>query len=226
MLGWIICREGKGRPTLERRCVGGVWFWVLEGPSAVGWQQRRLWNAALREMARRGVRRAVLQGVDAAIPAACGIAAVEPSALRFALLPRLLSWVDREWGLRLGSAAVLLSADSSGADTWHAAVELSRRVRYVWLDTGPGQALLEEELRGTLGLGTGGGSPVLEVCLAAEARGGLPTLYLGRGCGAQQRLTLDAPGLEGTEESMLCALFQAEKLSIQDIQVRFVEFRA
>ena len=226
MLGWIICREGKGRPTLERRCVGGVWFWVLEGPPAVGWRQRRLWNAALREMARRGVHRAVLQGVDAAIPAACGIIAVDSVGLRRSLLPQLLSWVDREWGLQLGSAAVLLSADSSGTDTWHAAVELSRRARYVTLDTGPGQAILEEELRSTLGLGTGGGRQVLEVCLAAEARGGLPTLYLGHGCGGQQHLTLAAPGLEGVEESMLCALFQAEKLPIQDIQVRFVEFRA
>lgn len=225
MLGWIICRERNGA-ELEARMVWGVPFLVLETPAPRRRRDRRVLAAALREMARRGVRRTVVQGLEIPGLDAFGMTPVDPSALRAALLPQLLGWVDREWGLRLGSASVLLSADSSGADTWRAAVELSRRVRYVWLDTGPGQGALEEALRGRLGLGTGGGKAVLEVCLAERARTSLPQLHLGRGCGARQRLDVWAPQLPGAEESMLCAIFQAEKLPIQDIQVRFVEFRA
>ena len=142
------------------------------------------------------------------------------------MLPQLLTWVDREWRLGLKSGAVLLTADSSGRETLRAAVELTRRARYVLLDTGPGQAALEEELRQGLGLGMGGGPAVLEVGLGRRVRGGIPALYLGRGCGARQRLAVWSSQLPEAEESMLCALFLAEKLAIGDIQVRFVEFRA
>ena len=168
----------------------------------------------------------MVQGGELPELAAFGILPLDPFPLRLALLPKLLTWVDREWSLGLKSASVLLSADSSGGETLRAALELTRRARYVLLDTGPGQAALEAELHQRLGLGSGGGPAVLEVGLGQRVRGGIPSLYLGRGCGAQQRLTVWSARLPEAEESMLCALFLAEKLSIGDIQVRFVEFRA
>ena len=51
-------------------------------------------------------------------------------------------------------------------------------------------------------------------------------LYLGCGCAARQRLALWTPQLPEEEEGLLCALFQAEKLQKEDIQIQFVEFRA
>lgn len=225
MLGWIICREGTCE-KLKTRTVCGVPFLVLETPAPRRWRERRVLTAALRKMAQWGVRRAVVQGGELPELAAFGILPLDPFPLRLALLPKLLTWVDREWSLGLKSAAVLLSADSSGGETLRAARELARRARYVLLDTGPGQAALEAELHQRLGLGSGGGPAVLEVGLGQRVRGGIPSLYLGRGCGAQQRLTVWSARLPEAEESMLCALFLAEKLSIGDIQVRFVEFRA
>ena len=225
MLGWIICRE-EACMTLEEQVVCGVPFVRLETPVPRRRRERRMLSAALREMARRGVRRTVMQGEMISGLAAFGIVPVDPAALRCAMLPQLVAWVDREWELRLSKAAVLLSADSSGGDTRRAAAELSRRARYVWLDTGPGQAALEDELRTAFGLGMGGGRAVLEVCLGECAKSGAPQLHLGRGCAARQRVTMWAEGLADAEESLLCAVFQAEKLPIQDIQVRFVEFRA
>ncbi|MBE6919707.1 MAG: hypothetical protein E7469_08500 [Ruminococcaceae bacterium] len=225
MLGWIICGEER-RITLERQVVGGLPFWVLRVPHRRRWLAARGFTAALREMARRGVRRVVVQGGEVPELALFGMTAVEPWPLRRALLPQLLDWAEREWQLPLRTSAVLLSADSSGADTCRAARLLCQRARYVLLDTGVGQAELEARLRSTEGLGVGGGKPVLEVCLRAESRSGVPVLYLGRGCAAQQRLELTASGLENGEESLLCALFQAEKLPIEEIHIRFVEFRA
>jgi len=121
--------------------------------------------------------------------------------------------------------AVVLRADASDAAAWQAALTLSRMARYVHLDTGPGQDALAARLRRTVGLGSGGGEPVLEVCLGHKSGGVRPALYLGRQSAARQRLELWTPQLQG-EESLLCALFQAEKLQIEDIQIRFVEFRA
>lgn len=225
MLGWIICREGKCE-KLQVRIVCGVPFLVLETPIPRRRRERRALRAALRKMAQVGVRRAVVQGGALPELAAFGILPLDPFPLRLALLPQLLTWVDREWRLGLSRAAVLLSADSSGSETLRAAVELTRRARYVLLDTGSGQDALEEELRQRFGLGMGGGPAVLEIGLGRRVRGGIPTLYLGRGCESKQRLTVWSSQLPEAEESMLCALFLAEKLSIRDIQVRFVEFRA
>lgn len=225
MLGWIICGEER-RVTLERQTVCGVSFWLLRAPHRRRWLAARAFTAALREMARQDVHRVVVQGGEVPELALFGMTAVEPWPLRRALLPQLLDWAEREWQLPLRTSAVLLSADSSGADTCRAAKLLCRRARYVLLDTGVGQAELEAQLRSTEGLGVGGGKPVLEVCLRAEPCGGVPTLLLGRGCAARQRLELTAPGPENREESLLCALFQAEKLPIGEIHIRFVEFRA
>ena len=225
MLGWIICRD-DGAVTLEEREVGGVGVLLLQIPRQTGWRQRRRLRKMLGELARRGVRRAVVQGGEVPELAEFGILPVDSFPLRRAMLPKLLRWVDREWRLDLAGAAVMLRSDVSDAAAWQAALAISRQARYVHLDTGPGQARLEERLRRTVGLGRGGAEPVLEICLGRQSGGGRPALHLGCGCGARQRLTLWTPQLPEGEESLLCALFQAEKLQIEDIQIRFVEFRA
>ena len=225
MLGWIICRD-SGAVMLEEREVGGVGVLLLQIPRQTGWWQRRRLRKMLGELARRGVRRAVVQGGEVPELAEFGILPVDSFPLRRALLPKLLRWVDREWRLDLAGAAVMLRSDVSDAAAWQAALAISRQARYVHLDTGPGQARLEERLRRTVGLGRGGAEPVLEICLGRQSGGGRPALHLGCGCGARQRLTLWTPQLPEGEESLLCALFQAEKLQIEDIQIRFVEFRA
>ena len=225
MLGWIICDDGGG-VTLEDRTVGGIGVLVLHVPRQTGRRQRRRLKKMLGELARRGVRRAVVQGGAMPELAEFGIRPVDSFPLRRAMLPQLLRWVDREWQLDLAGAAVMLRSDASDADAWQAALTLSRQTRYVHLDTGPGQALLEERLRRTVGLGRGGSEPVLEVCLGRQSGGGRPALYLGYGCAARQRLALWTPQLPEEEEGLLCALFQAEKLQIEDIQIQFVEFRA
>ena len=225
MLGWIICRD-SGAVTLEEREVGGVGVLLLQIPRQTGWRQRRRLRKMLGELARRGVRRVVVQGGEVPELAEFGILPVDSFPLRRALLPKLLRWVDREWQLDLAGAAVMLRSDVSDAAAWQAALAISRQARYVHLDTGPGQARLEERLRRTVGLGRGGAEPVLEICLGRQSGGGRPALHLGCGCGARQGLTLWTPQLPEGEESLLCALFQAEKLQIEDIQIRFVEFRA
>ncbi len=225
MLGWIICREGRcGR--LQRRLVCGVPFLALEVPRVCRGKDRRRLAAALREMARCGVRRAVVQGGVLPELAAFGMLPVDPFALRTALLPQLLAWIERAQGWDLKKETVLLSADSSGDTVWRAAVELSRRARYVLVDTGPGQTVLEEALRQRLGISAGGGEALLEVCMGSCPRSRLPQLHLGVGCAQRQRLDLWWPKLPEAEESMLCALFLAEKIPIKEIYVRFVEFRA
>lgn len=224
MLGWIICREGH-RPALEERRVGGVDFLVLQTPRPDSRRQRHRLHRLLREMARRGVRRAVVQGGDVPELAQWGILPVDSVPLRRALLPQLLQWADGAWQLGLPQGAVVLRADASDAAAWQAALTLSRMARYIHLDTGPGQDALAARLRRTVGLGSGGGEPVLEVCLGQKSGGVRPALHLGRQSAARQRLELWTPQLQG-EESLLCALFQAEKLQIEDIQIRFVEFRA
>ena len=225
MLGWIICRDGDG-VILEEQEVGGMRVLVLHIPRQTGWRQRRRLRKMLGELARRGVRRAVVQGGTVPELAEFGIRPVDSFPLRRALLPQLLRWVDREWQLGLDGAAVMLRSDVSDAAAWQAALALSRQVRYVHLDTGPGQSLLEERLRRAVGLGRGGAEPVLGICLGRQSGGGRPALHLGCGCGARQRLALWTPQRPEGEEGLLCALFQAEKLQIEDIQIRFVEFRA
>ena len=85
---------------------------------------------------------------------------------------------------------------------------------------------MEDALRRELGLSAKGGRPMLEVCMGSRGRSGLPQLHLGRNCAQRQRLDLWYPKLPEMEESMLCALFLVEKIQIEEICVRFVEFRA
>ena len=224
MLGWIICREGK--PIPPERCVcEGVIFWRLYTPLPHRRRERRFLTSALREMYRRGVRRAVVEGDIKDEVMRAGILPVEVSILRQALLPQLLTWVDREWQLDLRRSTVQITARRADERVYRAAEEAGRAARYVRLAVGAGQRELEEQLCRRLGLG-GGGLPVLEVCLDGEACAGVPYLDVGRGCRGRQQVMLTTAGAENGKESLLCALYEAEKLPIEEIQVRFVEFRA
>ncbi len=225
MLGWIICREGRCG-TVQQRVVCGVPFLALEAPVSRRRADRRRLTAALKELARCGVRRIVVQGGSVPELAGFGMLPLDPSPLRVALLPQLLAWIARERGWNLKKETVLLSADTSCGVVWRTAVELSRQVRYIVSDTGTGQSELEDALRCQLGLTAGGGEAVMEVCLGGRSHSHLPQLHLGWGCAQRQRIDLWWPKLPEAEENMLCALFLAERIPIEEIRVRFVEFRA
>lgn len=225
MLGWIICAEGaKGK--LQVRTVCGAAFLTMEAPLQRRWRDRRRLAASLRKMVKAGVRSAVVQGGAVPELEAFGILPVDTSALRTAMVPQLLTWVDRAWQLQLRCAAVVLTADTSDRVVWQTAETLGSRVRYLQLNTGAGQERLEAYLRRRWGIGAGGGEAALEVCLGKDACTALPKLWLGRKCAERQRMDIRWPGGPELEEGMLCALFHAEKIPIEEIQVRFVEFRA
>ena len=224
MLGWIICREGECVPP-ERCVLGGVLFLRLCAPPPRRRRERRALSAALREMYRCGVRRAVVEGEIGAEVLGAGILPLDVSALRQALVPQLLLWADREWGLELKCSTVQITAPKASRQVYDAAAAAGRLARYVRLAVDSGQEEVELLLYRQLGL-SGGGVPVLEVCLDAGPCAGVPWLDIGRGCGGRQRAELTAAGWEGAAESLLCALYEAEKLPIEEFRVRFVEFRA
>jgi hypothetical protein len=225
MLGWIICAEGA-KGDLQMRTICGVPFLTLEAPLQRRRRDRRRISFALRAMAKAGIRTAVVQGGVLPELEAFGIRQMDSSVLRMALLPQMLTWADRAWQLQLSRAAVVLTADVSDRTVWQAAELLGSRARYLQLDTGPGQAVMEDSLRRRWGIGIGGGRAVLEVCLGNHAATGLPKLWVGRNCACRQRLDIRWSGGSDMEEGMLCALFHAEKIPIEAIQLLFVEFRA
>ena len=210
----------------EGQTVCGVPFLTLEtGAPRYRWEWRRL-RRGLELLERQGVRRVALQGGDAELLRGTTLQPVDCGPLRRALLPQLLDWAELRWQIPLGRCAVRLTARQTDGATVQAAFALARRVRYLELDTGAGQAVLAEELQRRLGLGGGHSGPVmLEVCLSGECRGAAPVLHLG-GEMAQQRLELTAPHLPDGEESLFSAIFQEGKMAISDIEVRFVEFCA
>lgn len=224
MLGWIICGEGEAVPP-EYCTVRGVPFLRLWAPPPHRRRERRFLAASLKEMYRRGVRRAVVEGAVWEEVVQAGILPVDVSVLRRALLPQLLAWADREWELDLGRSTVQITARRAEERVYRAALDAGRAGRYVHLAVGAGQEELETLLCRRMGL-SGGGRPVLEVCLDGESCAGVPWLDIGRGCGERQAVTLAAAGMKEAPESLLCALYEAEKLPIAEIQVRFVEFRA
>lgn len=225
MLGWIVWQE-RGRPQQELCCVSGVPFCRLETPPPRSfWQRRRFFRQA-EELRRRGVHQVVVQGEgDGALLWQAGLTEVEVAPLRLALLPQLLDYVQREWNIPLCTAAVRLRGKYADAEVFHAAQILAHRVRYLHLALEMGQAELEEALRRRYGLGVGGGQVAVEVCIGVEG-GVLPALHLGRGCAARQKLLLRCTELEGADEQLLAALFQAGKLEAGQFAVKSVGFRA
>lgn len=228
MLGWIIeGKENARRARLTRRIIAGTALWVLELPQrpVPGKRQLARW---LRAMVRRGVVRVALgTEVPAELMVRFGLQPVEVFPLRRALLPRLLDRVERQWNLELRGGAVMLRSEETDSAVWQAAQTLVHRSRYLVLRTGAGQEQLADALRCRYGMGQGWtGRAALQVCMGEETESGIPALHLGRRCRQQQKLVLCAPTVPEAEESLICALFQAEKLQIEDIEIQFVEFRA
>lgn len=208
--------------------VGGMPFLTLETGEPRSWWERRRVYRGMELLRRQGVCRAAVEGpVPPELLRRFGLEPVDAAPLRRALLGALLDWADGTWQLKLASSAVLLSADGTDGAVRRAALLLAGRARYVVLDTGAMQTVLEEELRRRCGLGGGSrGRPVLEVCLGQAGRGAGPMLHLGRRCAERQTVRLWTPALGETEEVLLSALFQAGKLEIGEIQIKSVEFRA
>lgn len=224
MLGWIICREGRAAGP-ERCTVEGVTVFRLCTPPPRRRRERRFLAAALQDMYRCGVRRAVVEGGMEAEVLRAGILPIDGSPLREALLPQLMDWVDREWQLSLRSGTVQITAGRAEERVYRAAAAAARAARYVRLAVAAGQEELETLLSRRMGL-AGGGRPVLEICLDGEPCAGVPWLDIGRGCAERQSVQLAAGGRTDMPESLLCVLHREERLPIEAIQVRFVEFRA
>lgn len=226
MLGWICWQEGA--KTYAELCrVSGVTFYRLTAAPPRFFRQRRKLLQHIRAMRQRGIRRVVVQGAgDDELLRQQGLAAVDIAPLRLALLPKLLEYTETVRQLSLSAAAVRLRSNTADRTVYQAAQILAQRTRYLELSMETGRAELEDRLRRCYGLGVGGGEAVLEVCIGVEESGALPALHLGRECAARQSLRLFCETLPWADEQMLAALFQAERLNIDDIAIKSVGFRA
>lgn len=226
MLGWICWQEGA-KTHAELCGVSGVTFYRLTAAPPHFFRQRRKLLQHIRTMRQRGIRRVVVQGAgDDELLWQQGLAAVDIAPLRLALLPQLLEYTETVWQLSLSTAAVRLRSKTADRTVYQAAQILAQRTRYLELSMETGRAELEDRLRRCYGLGVGGGEAVLEVCIGVEESGALPALHLGRECAARQSLRLFCETLPWADEQMLAALFQAERLNIDDIAIKSVGFRA
>lgn len=226
MLGWICWQEGA-KTHAELCGVSGVTFYRLTAAPPRFFRQRRKLLQHIRTMRQRGIRRVVVQGAgDDELLWQQGLSAVDTAPLRLALLSQLLEYTETVWQLSLSTAAVRLRSKTADRTVYQAAQILAQRTRYLELSMETGRAELEDRLRRCYGLGVGGGEAVLEVCIGVEESGALPALHLGRECAARQSLRLFCETLPWADEQMLAALFQAERLNIDDIAIKSVGFRA
>ncbi len=226
MWGYLIWCEDGMKGQLAEKNIGGVRFLALEtGAPQHFWSRRRL-RRQLEEMYHAGVRNVVRQGaVPTGLLREFGMTGVDVAPLRQALLPQMLNWAETKWQMPLKSGCVRLYAEQTDRRAWRAAEVIARRVRYMELDTGRGADVLERDLRRRYGLGSGG-QPILEVCLARRPRGGCPVLLAGTGCGSGQSMQWQIPSMGEVPEELLAALLQSEKLEIETVQLKSVEFRA
>ena len=146
MLGWIVADEGKKLRIYDCQTAGVV-FRKLEGPVPRTRWQRWRWRRWLGKLRRYGVMQAAGRGpVPEDLMATWGLRAVDPAPLRLLLLPQLITYVQREWGLPLQRRQTLLRSPDAGAQVRQAAEILVRQIRYLELEV-PFQQELEELLR-------------------------------------------------------------------------------
>lgn len=226
MLGWIVADEGKKLRIYDCQAAGVV-FRKLEGPVPRTRWQRWRWRRWLGKLRRYGVMQAAVRGpVPEDLMAVWGLRAVDPAPLRLLLLPQLITYVQREWGLPLQRRQTLLRSPDAGAQVRQAAEILVRQVRYLELEV-PFQQELEELLRCRYGLAPGGGgTPALQVCLGTSALPGVPALHLGRDCRQRQKLELEYPEEPEADEQLLAAILWAGKLKVEEIRVKTLQFSA
>lgn len=229
MLGYIRQEEDRRvPPCLTREEVAGMPFLVLCcGASHTRWRKRRL-RRLLRQMARQGVRQAVMPPEMAALCRTEGIAPISEAPLRRALMEPLLDCFCRQNGLALQRSTVRLCAKGMNGTVEQAAVMLAQKARYMVLDIGRGQERLSDWLRREYGLSVlcGGHSAVMQVCCDDAPAGKAPTLWLGRGCEAHQRVDyqLQGPwrGRLREDPQLLSALFTERKLPAEAIGIKTV----
>ena len=211
---------------LWEQTVGGVDFLMAEVCEPENfWQRRRLFRI-LKKMRRSGVQEIARQGeVPEGLPEQFGLSGVDVSPLRQALLPQLLDWAERVWGLPLTRGCVRLHAVRTDRTAWRCAAMLARRARYVQLDTGEGAEPLAEELRRRYGLSCGG-QAILELCLAPRSREDIPALLLGGNCGRLQKMRWYTETLGELPEELLAVLYQTGKLNADTMKLRAVEAHA
>jgi len=153
-----------------------------------------------------------------------GIVPVEVWSLRRALLPQLIACAERQWGLDLMRGTVWVTAEETNASVWQAAEFLAQHCRYVRLDTGMGQAALESHMQRRYGLAPGGRGMLLQISF--DGQGGLRTICLDRQAERQQRVFYQPPaGWPETvplQEQLLAALWQAGRLSVEEICVKSI----
>lgn len=231
MFGYLIWHgEGRPRAALERRVIGGAWFWVLEARGA----QRRLGRRVqrgLQTMADHGVRRWV---VDPGWPEIWreGLPEVDEQGLRCALLPQFLDYLS---GHGLGSDGDTAEILAPWADrpVWEAARMLGRRYRYLRLRMEGASALLEDLWRRYgISAGGGGGPAALQICFG-ESDGQAPALLLGPGCGRKQRAEYALPetaadGLAPypVTPQLVAALWECGVLKTGEIRLKSLDFHA
>lgn len=230
MLAWIAWRNG-GLPRVRHRVelLGGLPLCRVEIGGRMSPLLRLLLRREERTLRRAGVREGVWS--EAMPPAAqMDLAPVDVSPLRRAMLPLLLEQALRQKRLTAQTASVRLAAEGTSLPVYWAAQVLAQRVRYLHLDTGYGQAALEQWLRQRYGLAAGGAPPQLEVSLC---RSGQPSaLLLGENCQRQRVDYISPPALreslpQGREgECLLAALWRQNRLSVAELAVERIYFSA
>ena len=226
MWGYLIWHEEPCRLRLWEQTIGGVRFLTAEICRPENFWQRRRLHRMMKKIFRAGVRQIVRGGsVPEGLPERFGLSAVDVSPLRQALLPKLLDWAEKAWGLSLRSCCVRLHASRTDRAVWRCAAVLARRARYLELDTGEGSEALADDLRRRYGLSCGG-RPVLEICLAQGWTGDVPALLLGRDCGRMQKMRWYMPGHGEMPEELLAALYREGRLEEGTPELGAVESRA
>ena len=202
---------GEGKKAAWRETIlRGVVFYEVTLPVS-GWfagvRRRRLWHLLVRS----GVRRCIMPEKWCREAAGYGIAPLDPTPLRRALLPRLLP--------PLAGKTAALRADYADAAVAEAAHLLAQRARYVTLDIRCGGDALRWQLWQGYGISTGPGqSPELTVDFTDTVPG---ALSLGRA--GELRCRVDGQILP---ETVTAALFLAGAVKKEDIGIDSVPFNA
>lgn len=230
MLGWIQWNP-RGLPRIRHRVelLHGMPLCRVE----IGGRNSPLLRLLLRREEKLLRRAGVREGVwDRRLPPALrmDLAEMEVMSLRRAMLPALLEQAFRQKRMTGQTASVRLTAEGTSLPVYWAAQLLTRRVRYLHLDTGEGQAALEDWLLKRYGLACGGAPATLEVTLRRE--GNASALLLGENCGEQAVEYILPPALEGVipagseGEGLLAALYRQERLRPGELSVGRIHFTA
>ena len=230
MLGWIQWNP-RGLPRIRHRVelLHGMPLCRVE----IGGRASPLLRLLLRREERLLRQAGVREGVwSETLPPALrmNLTEVEVASLRRAMLPALLEQAFRQKRMTGQTASVRLTADGTSLPVYWAAQLLAQRVRYLHLDTGDGQAGLEDWLLSRYGLACGGTPATLEVTLRRE--GNSSALLLGENCAQQAVEYILPPALEGLipagreGEGLLAVLYRQERLRPGELSVGRIHFGA